>query len=290
MKTTTLLRELLKKDGLIVAPGAFSPLGAKMIQKVGFPCVYMSGYGVSAYRLGYPDVGLMTMTEALDTARAIAQAVDIPVISDVDTGYGNPINVKRTVEEFENAGLAGIQLEDQGWPKRCGHMEGKVLIPAEEMVQKLRMAVNARKDPDFVIIARTDANTVLGFEEALRRCNMYAEAGADIVFFESPTSDEQVAQIPKLVNAPVMINMSEGAKTPLRNNKDIEALGYKLVIWPSSATWSAAHAMQEIYQILMDKGTTESDLDKLILFHDFNNLIGLPEVMALSQEYAVKGE
>ena len=285
MKTTTMLRKLIEQDGLIVAPGAFSPLGAMMIQKAGFPCVYMSGYGVSAFRLGYPDVGLMTMTEALDTARSIAAAVDIPVISDVDTGYGNAINVKRTVEDFERAGLAGIQMEDQGWPKRCGHMEGKVLIPAEEMVQKLRMAADARRDPDFILIARTDANTVLGFDEAIRRANLYAQAGADIVFFESPTTQEQVEQIPRLIQAPTMINMSEGAKTPLRNNREIEALGYKLVIWPSSATWAAAKGMQEIYSILRHKGTTQEDLDKLILFHDFNDLLGLPQVMELSKAY-----
>ena len=285
MKTTTKLRELIKSKELIVAPGAFSPLGAKMIQKVGFNCVYMSGYGVAAYRLGFPDVGLMTMNESLDTARAIAQACDLPVIADVDNGYGNVINVKRTVEEYELAGVAGIQLEDQSWPKRCGHMEGKVLISAEEMVQKIRIAVASRKDPDFVIVARTDANTVLGFDEAIRRSNLYAEAGADIIFFESPTSDEQVEKIPDLVHAPVMLNMSEGAKTPLRNNAEIRNLGYKLVIWPSSATWAAARAIQEIYQILKDNGTTGEDLEKLILFHEFNDLIGLPEVMRLSDEY-----
>ena len=200
-------------------------------------------------------------------------------------GYGNVINVKRTVEEYELAGVAGIQLEDQSWPKRCGHMEGKVLISAEEMVQKIRIAVASRKDPDFVIVARTDANTVLGFDEAIRRSNLYAEAGADIIFFESPTSDEQVEKIPDLVHAPVMLNMSEGAKTPLRNNAEIRSLGYKLVIWPSSATWAAARAIQEIYQILKDKGTTGEDLEKLILFHEFNDLIGLPEVMRLSDEY-----
>lgn len=213
------------------------------------------------------------------------KGVIVDSIADVDNGYGNVINVKRTVEEYELAGVAGIQLEDQSWPKRCGHMEGKVLISAEEMVQKIRIAVASRKDPDFVIVARTDANTVLGFDEAIRRSNLYAEAGADIIFFESPTSDEQVEKIPDLVHAPVMLNMSEGAKTPLRNNAEIRSLGYKLVIWPSSATWAAARAIQEIYQILKDKGTTGEDLEKLILFHEFNDLIGLPEVMRLSDEY-----
>lgn len=287
MKTTKKLREMINGKELIVAPGAFSPLCAKMIEKEGFNCVYMSGYGVAAYRLGAPDVGLMTMNESLDTARAIAQACSIPVIADVDNGYGNVINVKRTVEEYELAGLAGIQLEDQSWPKRCGHMEGKILISAEEMVQKIRMAVASRKDPDFIIIARTDANTVMGFEEAVRRCNMYAEAGADVIFFESPTSDEQVEMIPKLVKAPVMINMSEGAKTPLRSNEEIKKNGYKIVIWPSSATWAAARAIQEIYRILKEKGTTGEDLDKMILFHDFNEVVGLPEIMRLSDEYKV---
>ena len=285
MKTTKMLREMLAKDGLIVAPGAFSPLCGEIIEKEGFNCIYMSGYGVAAYRLGYPDVGLMTGSESLDTARAICARVNIPVIADVDNGYGNVINVKRTTEDYEAAGLAGIQLEDQAWPKRCGHMEGKVLISAEEMVQKIRIACASRKDPDFVIIARTDANTVLGFDEAVRRCKMYREAGADIIFFESPTSDEQVEQIPKLIDAPIMINMSEGAKTPIRSNKEIEEFGYKLVIWPSSGTWAAAKALQDIYRIIKEKGTTAEDLDKMILFHDFNDLIGLNEVTELSEQY-----
>ena len=285
MNKNKVLRKMFESDNIIVAPGAFSPLGAMIAQQVGFKCVYMSGYGVSAYKLGYPDVGLMTMTETLDTARAMVRSVDIPLISDVDTGYGDVINMKRTVEEFEGAGISAIQMEDQVWPKRCGHMEGKQLIPAEQMVQKIRIAVDSRKDPDFLIIARTDANTVFGFEEAIRRCNLYREAGADVIFFESPTSREQLQQIPKLINAPLMINMSEGAKTPIYDNSTLEKMGYKLVIWPSSATWAAARAIKEIYQIIMDKGTTANDLEKMILFHDFNELIGLPKVMELSNKY-----
>jgi len=289
MKTKArMFRELLEGPGLIVAPGGFSPMAAIIAQQEGFKCVYMTGYGTAAFKLGMPDVGLMTMTESMDNARAMAHAVDIPVFADCDTGYGNPINVKRTVEEGEMAGLAGIQIEDQVWPKRCGHMEGKRLIPAEEMVKKIEIAARFRKDPDFVIVARTDANTVLGFEEAVRRLKMYEEAGADLLFFESPTSDEQVEIIPSLFKKPVMLNMSEGAKTPLRNNAELERLGYKLVIWPSSATWAAAKAIKDVFVELREKGTTEGALDKMYLFNEFNEVIGVDKVLKLSEEYTTE--
>ena len=287
MKTTKVLRNMLNEPGLIIAPGGFSPLTARIAEKVGYKCCYMSGYGVAAFRCGFPDIGLMTMNESLDNARAMALACSIPIIADVDNGYGNALSVERTVREYENAGVAAIQIEDQAWPKRCGHMEGKILITEEEMVQKIKMAVRTREDEDFLIIARTDANTVAGFEEAVKRSKAYAEAGADMIFFESPTTREQVEQVPKLIDKPIMVNMSEGAKTPLFSNADLDAMGYKLVIWPSTATWAAAKAVQDVYEILMNKGTMEEDLDKIMLFHEFNNLIGLPEMMEKAKQYGI---
>lgn len=280
------LRELMARKGIIVAPGGFTPLAGIIAEQLGFDCLYMSGYGVSAFRLGSPDIGLMTMSEALDSARNMARATSLPLISDVDTGYGNAANMQRTVEEFELAGVAGIQMEDQVWPKRCGHMEGKQLIPAEEMANKIRAAVEARKDKDFVIIARTDANTVLGFDEAIRRLKLYGESGADILFFESPVSMEETRKIPSLLpGRHLMINMSEGAKTPIMTNQELEDLGYKLVIWPSSATWAAAKAIRDIFAELKEKGTTAGALDTMFLFHEFNEIIGLQKAMDIAKKY-----
>ncbi len=279
------LRELIARDGIIVTPGGFSPLVGIIAEQLGFECLYMSGYGVAAYRLGVPDVGLTTMTEVLDNARNMARSTNLPLIADVDTGYGNAVNMRRCVEEFESAGVAGIEMEDQVWPKQCGHMEGKQLIPAAEMANKIRAAVDARKDPDFVIIARTDANTVLGFDEAIRRLQLYRASGADLLFFESPTSEDQLVKIPSLLDGPVMINMSEGAKTPLRSNKELEELGYKLVIWPSSTTWSAAKAIHEVLKELKENGTTAGALESMYLFHEFNELIGLGKHQALAKKY-----
>src|SRR5579875_3465951 len=196
MRTTTRLRSLLAGSDLIIAPGAYDGLSARLIAHSGFPAVYMTGFGTSASVLGMPDVGLLTMSEMVSRAAALAAVTgEVPLIADADTGYGNPLNVRRTVREYERAGVAGLHLEDQVWPKKCGHMEGKQVIPMEEMVQKVRAAVEAREDPDFVIIARTDAAAVLGFEEALRRGRAYREAGADVIFIEAPRTLEELRAI-----------------------------------------------------------------------------------------------
>ena len=279
------LRDLMARDGIIVAPGGFSPLVSIIAEQLGFECLYMSGYGVAAYRLGVPDVGLTSMTEVLDSARNMAHATSLPLIVDIDTGYGNAMNIRRCVEEFEAAGVAGIQMEDQTWPKSCGHMEGKQLIPAEEMAGKIRAAVDARSNPDFMIVARSDANTVLGFDETIRRLRLYRDSGADMLFFESPLSEQELERIPGLLDAPVMINMSEGAKTPLKSNKELEAMGYKLAIWPSSSTWTAAKAIHDVLETLKRDGTTEKALDSMYMFHDFNALIGLAKHQALAKKY-----
>src|SRR5512135_715080 len=196
MHTATRLRELLAGPELLVAPGAYDALSARLIVQAGFSLVYMTGFGTAASVLGQPDVGLLTMSEMVSRAAALAAVSgDLPLIADADTGYGNPINVRRTVREYEHAGVAGLHLEDQVWPKKCGHMEGKQVIPMDEMVQKIRAAVDARQDPDFVIIARTDANAVNGFEDALQRGQAYREAGADVIFIEAPRSTAELTTI-----------------------------------------------------------------------------------------------
>lgn len=285
MKKTEKLRELINRKEILVVPGGFSPIVGMIAEQIGFEAVYMSGYAVSAFKLGLPDVGLMTMPEALETAKAMARAVNIPLICDIDTGYGNALNVLRTVGEFESIGVAGIQIEDQIWPKRCGHMEGKELIPSERMVGHIQAALDARQDKDFVIVARTDARTVLGFDEAIRRANLYAKAGADVIFVESPLSLKEIEEIPKQVKIPLLINMAEGGKTPLLTNQELQDLGYRVVIWPTSSTWAAGKAIERVLRELMDKGTTAHRLEEMMIFPEFNKLLGLGNIMDLQKKY-----
>ncbi len=282
------LRDLLARDGILVVPGAFGPICGIIAEKNGMESLYMSGYGVAAFRCGFPDVGLMAYNESLENARATCNVTNLPVIFDIDNGFGNAVTIQRTVRDFIAAGAAGLQIEDQVWPKRCGHMEGKELISAEEMVQKIKSACDARQDKDVVIIARCDANAVYGFDETIRRLNMYGDAGADILFFEAPTSIEQMEKIPKLLNKPAFINMSEGAKTPILPNKKLEEMGYKVAFWPSIATWSAALAIENMYKILKENDTTEGNFDKLYDFNEFNKLMGLQEIYDLYKKYDYK--
>src|SRR5580658_8590521 len=225
------LRELLSNTELITAPGAYDCITARMIEQAGFSAVYMTGAGTAAM-LGYPDYGLVTMSEMVENAGRIAAAVSVPVIADADTGYGNELNVVRTVREYEQRGVAGIHLEDQGFPKKCGHLENKVVVPLENYLAKIRAAVSARRDPDFLIIARTDARAVLGFEEAVRRANAALDAGADMAFVEAPESLEEVAAVPRLVRGPCLLNMVWRGKTPDVALDDAQAMGYKLAILP----------------------------------------------------------
>src|ERR1700736_2962192 len=230
MRTTTQLRQLLADPDLIIAPGAYDALSARLIAQAGFSTVYMTGFGTAASVLGQPDVGLLTMSEMVSRAAALASVVgDIPLIADADTGYGNPINVRRTIQEYERAGVAAVHIEDQIWPKKCGHMEGKQVIPIDEMVQKVRAAVDARQDPDFVIIARTDANAVNGLEDALRRGRAYRDAGADVIFIEAPRSMEELqAIVQAFPGVPLLYNWAESGKTPLLSLDEIRTLGFKL--------------------------------------------------------------
>nr|WP_244147424.1 isocitrate lyase/PEP mutase family protein [Desulfovermiculus halophilus] len=277
---------MLASREIIVAPGVYSALPAMIAENAGFQAVYMSGYTTAAVLLGVPDIGLITMAEMAENAGRINDAVSVPVVADCDNGYGNALNVMRSVRAYEKAGVSAIQLEDQIFPKKCGHMAGKEVISAEEMVGKIHAARDAREDPDLVIIARTDARTVVGFDEAVRRSNMYAEAGADIVFLESPTSEDEMRQIPRLVNAPVMANMVEAGKSPLFTNQQLEEMGYSLVIWPGSSAWSTAKAVSKTMHELRERGTTEGLVqDEMISWEGFNTLMKVPEYLETSKKY-----
>jgi 2-methylisocitrate lyase-like PEP mutase family enzyme len=231
MGQATHFRELLHRDGMVVAPGAYDCITAKLIEQAGFAAVYMTGAGTAA-TLGYPDFGLVTMSEMVGNARRIAAAVDLPVIADADTGYGNELNVFRTVREYETSGVAGIHLEDQGFPKKCGHLDDKEIVPREDWLAKIRAAAAARRGRDFVIIARTDARAVAGFDEAIARVNAALAAGADMAFVEAPRTIDEVAAVPRLVKGPCLLNIVYGGKTPGLDLREAEAMGYKLAILP----------------------------------------------------------
>ncbi|HEX3535401.1 MAG TPA: isocitrate lyase/PEP mutase family protein [Stellaceae bacterium] len=224
-------RELMRRDGMIVAPGAYDCITARLIERAGFETVYMTGAGTAA-RFGYPDFGLVTMSEMVMNAGQIAVAVDLPVIADADTGYGNELNVVRTVREYEKAGVAGIHIEDQGFPKKCGHLDDKEIVPREDWLAKIRAAASARRDPDFTIIARTDARAVAGFDEAIARANAALAAGADMAFVEAPQTLEEVAAVPRLVKGPCLLNVVRAGKTPEIEFGEAERMGYKLAIVP----------------------------------------------------------
>jgi carboxyvinyl-carboxyphosphonate phosphorylmutase len=280
------LRALLTGPEIVQAPGAYDALSARIVEAAGFPVVYMTGFGSSAGLLGRPDVGLLSAAEMVENARRMAAAITVPLIADADTGYGNPLNVMRTVEMYEAAGVAGIHVEDQVAPKRCGHMEGKQVVPAEEMVQKLRAAVRARRDHDFVVIARTDARAVLGLEEALRRARLYSEAGADVLFVEAPESEEECAAIARAFpETPLLFNWADSGKTPPMPLQRLRALGYRLVIYPISTLLAATHAMQQVVYTIAREGTPQNYSNRMLTFGEFNEFIGLPAVRALEQEF-----
>jgi len=285
LKKTTFLRKLIEDKQILVAPGAHDVLTAKVIEKVGFNAVYMTGYGQAASVLGKPDVGLMTMTEMQGQARKFAAAVDIPVIADGDTGFGNAVNTIRTVQEYEQAGVAAIQLEDQVAPKKCGHMTGRQVVPLDEMLGKIEAAKSARKDEDFVIIARTDARTSSGFEEALKRAKAYADVGADVIFFESPESKDEMIRINRELSVPTLANMVEGGRTPLFSAQELEEMGYSIVIFPTASVYTTARAMMDLMNEIKEKGSTKERFDKMIPFAEFNELIGLAQIRKLERKF-----
>ncbi|HSS90066.1 MAG TPA: oxaloacetate decarboxylase [Streptosporangiaceae bacterium] len=281
------LRALLESGQTIVAPGAFDPLAARLVEEAGFPAVYMTGFGTSAALIGRPDVGLLTMTEMAASAGRIADCVDIPVIADADTGYGNPLNVIRTVGAYEAAGVAGIHIEDQVAPKKCGHMEGKLVIGAQEMAAKVRAAVEARSQPEFVIIARTDARAVEGLEQALERARLYREAGADVLFIEALVSEAEVEEAARAFpGVPLLFNWAEGGKTPPVSLARLTELGYRIVIFPISTLLAATAAMRAILREIAAAGTPAAALADLPTFGEFVDFIGLPQVREAEQRYA----
>lgn len=281
------LRELLARPEPLLAPGAFDGLSARLIEEAGFDCVYMTGFGAAASVLGRPDVGLLTMTEMVEHARQIAQAVTpLPVIADADTGYGNPISVIRTVQQYELAGVAAIHIEDQVAPKKCGHMAGKEVIPKADMVNKIRAAVDARKSPDFVIIARTDARAVEGLESALDRAQAYRDAGADVLFIEAPEGVEEIEKVSKTFSdVPLLYNWAEGGKTPPLSYTQIRSMGFRIIIFPVGALLTATQAIRGLLRSLREEGTPTKGMDKMVPFSEFLEFIGLPEVSELEQRY-----
>ncbi len=259
MRTTTKLRQMLKAPGIIVAPGAYDGFSARLIEAAGFHAVYMTGAGTAASHLGQPDLGLATMTEMATHARHLTSCVSLPLIADADTGYGNVLNVVRTVREYERAGVAGLHLEDQVTPKKCGHIAGKQVIPAKEFADKIRAAAEYRTDPDFVIIARTDARAVTSLDDAIERGNLYAEAGADVIFVEAPQTEDEIHRVAREVKAPLLANMVPGGRTPAVKAAELERLGYKIAIFPAVCMAAAVTAIEGALARLRATGTDWHD-------------------------------
>ena len=278
MKTTTKLRQLLASDQMVVAPFVMNALHAKIAQSVGFDAVYMTGSGTSAEK-GFPDVGMLTMTEMVGNAKYIANAVDVPVICDADTGYGNPLNVQRTVREYEAAGVAGIHIEDQLFPKKCGFFDGKQVISSEEMVHKIHAALDARTDPDFVVIARCDAYAVTGWEDTVRRCKEYSDAGADVVFVDGIKSEEDLQAYAK--DLPNLHRMYNG---DLFSTQEVAALGYKLMIC-GGTIWLIYQQLRDSFAEL--KATGKVDTSRYGSRLEVANLLGLQEIYELESKYGV---
>ena len=286
MRATTKFRRLLEQPGIIMAPGAYDCLTAKLIETAGFPAVYMTGAGTSVARLGYPDLALATMTEMLDNASQIASVVDVPVIADADTGYGGVLNVRRTVRQYERSGVAALHLEDQEFPKRCGHLDDKRVIGMEDMLQKIHAAVDARTDGDFTIIVRTDAIAVTGWDDAMRRCEEYVKAGADVLFVEALRTPEEVERAGRELNVPLLYNYVETGKSPLLPAHELERMGFKIVIYPASGLLSATHAVRQTLAALKQQGTTSHLLENMTSLQDCFEAVGLSEMLADDARFA----
>lgn len=270
------LRERLLAKEILILPGAHDGLTARLIEAAGFEAVYATGAGAAASR-GLPDIGLLTMTEMASNAETLAKATGLPVLADADTGYGGALNVMRTVEAFERAGVGGIHIEDQVFPKRCGHLEGKTLVPPEEMVGRIRAALEARRDPDFVIVARVDARGPLGMEEALNRAKAYAEAGADAIFPEALVSEEEFRLFAESVDTPLIANITEFGKSPLLSAKELEAMGYKAVLFPISALRVAARSVAELLEDLKADGSQRGALKRMVDREELNRILAYEE-------------
>jgi carboxyvinyl-carboxyphosphonate phosphorylmutase len=286
-KKSLSLRSLLdNKKEFLTLPGVFDALSARIAEKIGYPAIFQTGYGSAAALLGMPDFGLLNAGETIDNARRIIKSVSIPVIVDIDTGYGNPLNVRRMVQDLEDIGAGGVFLEDQVWPKRCGHMTGKDVIPTKEYISKLRAATDARRSKEFVIVARTDARATLGLSEAIRRGIEYYRSGADVIFVEAPLTLKELREVPSKIDAPLVANMIEQGITPNLSSHELKKMGYKIAVFPLSGLYSATFALRYVFTELMQTGSTKRSQRRMVTFDDFNRLVGLSEYMGLAKEYA----
>ena len=274
------LRELLAGPGAVIVPGAANALTARIIQEAGFECVFFTGAGFANMSFAVPDLGLITLTEIVQEVGRISEAVEIPLIADGDTGHGGVFNVRRTVRQLEGAGAAAVTLEDQVFPKRCGHFENKEVIPVEEMLAKIRTALDARRNPDTVIIARTDAGAVSGIDRAIERAQLYAEAGADVTFVEAPTTVDELELIPKRISVPQLVNVVVGGRTPALPAKQLESMGFKIILYANYALQAAIKGMQTALSVLARDGDSESVADQLATFQERQRLVRLPEYLA----------
>jgi 2-methylisocitrate lyase-like PEP mutase family enzyme len=294
---TESLRSLIKAPEILLMPGVFDGFSVRLVEAFGFKAGFITGSGISESRLGWPDVGLMGLAENLEACRVLARSTSLPLLADGDTGYGNAVNVHFAVSAFEQTGVAGVMFEDQTWPKRCGHMAGKELIDAEEMVQKIRAAAQGRSNPDFVIMARTDAAAPLGIDEAIRRANLYADAGADLLFADSVLSEADIAQLCKSVSGPVLVNMGFGIRTrsttPLLSPTRLQQLGVAVVIYPRMLTAASAMGMRNAMSALLQGAESGKAVDRpelAISFEELNSLMGLDEIREIESRYLTPDE
>jgi len=282
----SLKERLEKKDEIIILPGVYDALSARIAQNVGFNAAFQTGYGTSATLLGMPDFGFLNAGETIDNARRIINSVDIPILVDIDTGYGSPLNVWRTVTDIEKLGAGGIFLEDQVWPKRCGHMKGKSVISKDDYVQKLKAAIDARKSKDFIIVARTDSLAQYGIDEAIERGKEFQKIGADVIFIEAPKTLEEMKKITAEIDAPLLANMIEEGVTPNLPAKDLEKLGFRMVVFPLSALYSSTYAIKNVFLSLHNTGMTKNLKKKMITFKEFNDFVNLPKYNQLEKKYS----
>jgi len=285
MKPRSLKEQLEDKNKIIVLPGVFDALSARIAEQVGFGAMFQTGYGSSAALLGMPDFGFLNAGETVDNARRIIRAVNVPVLVDADTGYGNPLNVWRLVRDLESLGAKGIFLEDQVWPKRCGHMAGKDVIPKDDYLPKLKAALEARRSRDFVIVARTDARAPAGLDEAIERGKAYRKAGADVIFVEAPMTVAELKKVADEINAPLVANMIEDGVTPNLPAKELLRLGYRVAVFPLSGLYSATYAMREVFEELKKTGATRKTRRMMVTFKDFNKFVDLQKYMGLERRY-----
>ena len=281
------LKKLLLRNKLLVAPGCFDGLSARLVEEAGFEAAYLSG-GAVARSMGIPDIGLVTMSEAIERAAQVVSAIKIPIIADADTGYGNAVNLVRTVREFERIGVAAIHIEDQVTPKRCGHLDGKEVVSLVEVEQKIAAALATRTDPDFCIIARTDARAVNGMDDAIERATAFAKLGVDAIFVEAPQSEDELAEIPRrLPGVPLLVNVFKGGKTPMLPMDRLEKMGYRIAIYPSETQRAAIHAMRNALATLKREGTTESIDATLTTFKERDRVVGLEDWQKVERQYLV---